>query len=103
MTVSLCFAPGAEDDLAAIFTWYEAQRQGLGARFLDAEATLFERMRESPKLFPEVVVGFRRALLRNFPFGVYFSLEPTRVVGHAVLHLYRDPAVWRRRLSGNAG
>ncbi len=103
MITSLCFTPAAEIDLAAIFAWYEAQRQGLGTGFLDAVDVLFSRIRESSRHFPEVVPGYRRGLLHRFPYGVYFSLEPNRVVVHAVLHLHRDPAVWQRRLPEGSG
>jgi plasmid stabilization system protein ParE len=103
MTTSLSFTPAAEIDLAAIFVWYAEQRDGLGGRFIDAADELFRRIRESPRLFPEVVAGYRRGLLHRFPYGVYFSLEPNRVVVHAVLHLHRDPAVWRERLSRGSG
>ena len=98
MTTSLCFTKEAEVDLAAIFGWYEKQREGLGRRFIDAAEGVFRHIQSSPRVFPEVIAGYRRAILRRFPYGVYFSHEPNRVVVHAVLHLHRDPAVWRRRL-----
>jgi plasmid stabilization system protein ParE len=100
---TLCLTPAAEIDLAAVYAWYEEQREGLGGRFIDATDELLRRIRESPRLFPEVVVGYRRGLLHRFPYGVYFSHEPNRVVVHAVLHLHRDPAVWQKRLSRGSG
>ena len=101
MTASLFVTPEAELDLTAIFLWYERQRDGLGTRFIDAADELFMRIRQSPRLFPEVVPGYRRALFRRFPYGTYFSQDGSRVVVHAVLHLHRDPGVWRRRLLGS--
>lgn len=103
MTASLRLTPAAEVDLAAAFSWYEQQRLGLGIRFINAADLVVTRIRESPSLFPEVVAGFRRGLLHRFPYGIYFSLESGAVVVHAVLHLHRDPAVARRRLSGGSG
>ena len=100
---TLCVTPAAERDLAAAFIWYEEQRAGLGTRFIGQVDQLFDRIREMPRQFPEVVSGYRRGLLQRFPYGVYFSVEPDRVVIHAALHLHRDPARWRRRLSGGSG
>ncbi len=103
MTTSLCLTPAAEVDLAAVFAWYEEQRHGLGTTFIGAADGLFRRIRETPRQFPEVVAGYRRGLLHRFPYGIYFSIEPNRVVVHAVLHLHRDPGVWRKRWSGGPG
>jgi plasmid stabilization system protein ParE len=41
--------------------------------------------------------GIRRALLRRFPYAVYFAVERDVVVILAVLHVSRDPAEWQRR------
>lgn len=99
MIEALRVSPAAEADLAAAFACYEAKRIGLGVRFMQAVDLLVGRMRESPRLFPEVGDGFRRGLMYRFPYGIYFALEPGAVVVHAVLHLHRDPIVARRRLS----
>jgi hypothetical protein len=37
------------------------------------------RIREMPLQFPEVGQGVRRALLRRFPYGVYFREGPGQV------------------------
>lgn len=103
MTALLRVTPAAELDLARAFAWYEGQRRGLGARFIDAVDVLTQRIRESPGLFPEVKPGFRRGLLRRFPYGIYFSMTSEHVLLHAVLHLHRDPSVARRRLRDETG
>jgi hypothetical protein len=38
-----------------------------------------------------------RALLHTFPYAVYFQTSDEIVVVLAVLHLRRDPKVWRGR------
>jgi plasmid stabilization system protein ParE len=40
----------------------------------------------------------RRALLHTFPYAVYFHLSEETVLVLAVLHLRRNPKVWRGRL-----
>ncbi len=90
--------PGAELDVAGAAFWYEAQGAGLGAEFLSVLDEVLVRVGASPQQFPDLNYGVRRALLRRFPYGVYFVAGPERSVVIAVLHLHRHPDTWRRRV-----
>ncbi|MBL8725741.1 MAG: type II toxin-antitoxin system RelE/ParE family toxin [Planctomycetes bacterium] len=104
MTLQLHLTPAAESDLDAAYTWYELQRTGLGVRFLGAVDQFFAKLSESPAVFPEIAPGFRRGLLRRFPYGIYFAIETHAVVVHAVFHLHRNPdVVQTRRPGGGSG
>jgi plasmid stabilization system protein ParE len=39
----------------------------------------------------------RRALLKRFPYAVYFAVDNEIIVVLAVFHTSRDPESWRRR------
>ena len=41
---------------------------------------------------------FRRALLRRFPYGVFYAVEADEIVILAVLHLAQDPSAIFGRL-----
>jgi plasmid stabilization system protein ParE len=43
--------------------------------------------------------GYRRSLIRRFPYAVFYERVETTVTIHAVLHTSRDPNKWRQRLS----
>ena len=58
---------------------------------------VFARVREQPRRFPVVHREVRRGLLRRFPYGIYFVIDGDVAVVIAVLHMHRDPDVWRRR------
>ena len=89
--------PLAEADLEDAARWYEAERAGLSARFLsDVDRTL-SRIAERSLQFPSVAGDVRRALLHTFPYAVYFRPSGDAVVVLAVLHLRRNPKVWRGR------
>ncbi|MFN7587955.1 MAG: type II toxin-antitoxin system RelE/ParE family toxin [Planctomycetota bacterium] len=103
MTRAIRFTLAAEQDVTTAFLWYEGQSSGLGTRLMARMNDLLARVAEAPKQFPEVMSGYRRALLQRFPYGLYFSLGHDEVVVHAILHLQRDPARWRDRLAGGAG
>lgn len=89
--------PLAEADLDDAARWYEAERAGLAARFLSDVDRMFTRIAERPLQFPLVANDVRRALLHTFPYAVYFRSSNEAVVVLAVLHLRRNPKVWRGR------
>lgn len=98
MVWQLITRPEAEVDIEASALWYEGRRSGLGFRFLDELNEVLSRVVEGPHQFPVIDKGVRRALLRRFPYGIYFMAEQDCVVVLAVLHLHRDPDTWRQRI-----
>ena len=97
MTFEVRLRPEAELDLADAAFWYEAQQSDLGRQFLGEALAIFTALAESPQLHPVVHRKTRRALLRRFPFGVYYRIETTAIVVVAVMHGSRNPNRWKRR------
>src|SRR5262245_51269779 len=89
--------PLAEADIDSAALWYEREQQKLAARFFTDLDRTFTRMGESPFQFPEIAADVRRALLHAFPYAVYFQVTDEAVVVLAVLHLRRNPKIWRAR------
>jgi plasmid stabilization system protein ParE len=81
-------------DLAAGFEYYEGQVKGLGERFLTAVGSAFDAIERYPQMFAQVHGEVRRALLSQFPYGVFYRVESKRVVVLAVLHMARNPSLW---------
>ena len=96
----LVVRPLAEADIEEAARWYEGEQIGLGSRFLVDLELVLEHTTEAPHQFPLVAAGARRALLRSFPYAVYFRASEHAVVILAVLHLRRNPAVSRYRTRG---
>jgi len=88
--------PSAEADVREAAFWYEAKREGLGAEFVLELDALYDRIAQHPLQFPEIGEGARRAVLRRFPYAVYFVADDAPVV-LAVLHQHRKPQTWRER------
>lgn len=84
-------------DIQAAALWYEDQRPGLGVRFLGELDEVFRRIGTNPKQFPQLEAEVRRTLLRHFPYAVYFVEGSADVVILAVLHLHREPDMWKSR------
>lgn len=96
-TYRLVAEPRADLDIAAAFEWYEREQAGLGQEFLTELRATYDRVADAPLQYQHLRSGIRRALLRRFPYAVYFAVEGDVVVVLAVLHASRDPAEWQRR------
>lgn len=53
-----------------------------------------------PERLPLVPLEARRALLRRFPYDVYFVATPDLVSVVACMHVRRDPRRWEERVGG---
>jgi plasmid stabilization system protein ParE len=91
LTADLRLLPSAEDDLAQARAWYESRRPGLGGEFLATVAAHLDRIAEGPREYPVVYRGLRRAVVRRFPYLIYFVLRSGRVTVVACLHGRRHP------------
>ena len=90
--------PAARQDIADAFAWYEAQSPGLGLELLrHVEATVASIQRH-PEMYPTVLADYRRALVRRFPYVIFYEVEPERIVVYAVFHCSQDPQKWKARL-----
>ena len=90
--------PLAEADIDSAAQWYESEHPGLAGRFLTDLDRTFRRIEERPLQFPVIAAGIRRALLHTFPYAMYFQATDQTVAVIAVLHMRRNPNVWRARL-----
>jgi len=94
----LVVRPEAESDIDAAYVWYEDQRTGLGAEFLEEVEKCFNLLQENPRIYALIYSDVRRALLRRFPFGAFYVLESDTISVLAVLHTARHPDSWERRI-----
>jgi len=89
--------PLAERDILDAKVWYDLRRPGLGSEFLDTFDELQGRLERTPFIYPVVYRGMRRAVLRRFPYLVYFVVSGDTVSVTACLHAARDPRLIGRR------
>lgn len=94
----LIVRPEAEADIGDAYAWYEAQRPGLGQRFLVELSRCLDQIQSAPKRYQPLRAEARRALLRRFPYGVFFAADERQVSVLAVLHMARNPAQWQERV-----
>jgi plasmid stabilization system protein ParE len=90
--------PDAKADALHAVEHYNAQRPALGFEFLDELEHVTSAIREAPLMFPLVDPPIRRALLRRFPYGVFYApgASDGSDVVVAIVDLRQDPEVIRR-------
>jgi plasmid stabilization system protein ParE len=93
----LIAGPPVDRDVAAAFEWYQNEQPGLGLEFLEELRASYDRMAAGPLQYSLVRDDIRRALLKRFPYAVYFAVEADQVVVVSVLHERRNPMEWQRR------
>jgi plasmid stabilization system protein ParE len=77
--------------------WYREQHADLVPEFRRSLDACLARIARDPAAYPTVFGPIRRALLRRFPYCVFYILEPQEVVVIGVFHGRRDPATWQSR------
>ena len=99
MAAELVIAPEAQGDLEEAYAWYEHQRIGLGEEYLRCVDACIETLTRSPEMYALLHETYRRALVRRFPYAVYYEYLDDVVTVYCVFHTARDPEKWRQRLS----
>ena len=90
--------PEAEAEIAEAFNWYEDQVVGLGEAFLLCLDAAFSAIVRNPLQFPRVHSIVRCALMRRFPYEIFFVNDTERIVVLSVFHAKRNPKRWKERI-----
>lgn len=97
MKYVLVFRREVRDDLSDAYDWYESQQAGLGDEFIDCVDDLLNQIGMMPESYAIVYLDIRRAVIKRFPYAVYYRVISSRVVVTAIFHGRRDPKSWRLR------
>lgn len=98
MNRQLQFTSEAEADVSSAYSYYEDCLKGLGSDFILCLEESLERMSRNPEMYPIAYKGLRRALIKRYPFGVFYLVESEAVVVIAVMHCSRNPDSWKKRI-----
>jgi len=95
---NLSLRPQSYSDLEESFQWYSNQQSNLGIEFLEQIEFCFERIKSNPYSFQLIKNKFRRAVVRKFPFGIFYQIENKEIIIFSVFHLSRDPRGLGKRI-----
>ncbi len=96
MNYPLVIRKRAESQIAEAFAWYELQRIDLGNEYLLSIEAVLHLIEANPLIFQTRHKNIRVALAPRFPYGVFYFIHEEKIVVIAVLHLSRNPKLWKR-------
>lgn len=97
MSLPVVTRPAAATEIETAYRWYEKERAGLGFEFLEAVDKLVRTIAENPERSPVIRKDVRRAVLRRFPYSIFYRIVSGHIVVIACFHGKRNPKVWRGR------
>jgi toxin ParE1/3/4 len=92
------FSSDADAELAEARQWYAHQREDLDLEFMDSVDEALTHVVRNPHLYPIVYRNLRRAVVRRFPFAIFFDVREDEIQVIAVFHSRRDPEAWQSRV-----
>ena len=98
MDRKLILLPEAERDVLEAYGWYQQRQDGLGEEFLRCVDACLLSIRQNPLRHAPVHESYRRALVRRFPFAIFYEFAEDNITIYSVFHCSQDPDKWRRRL-----
>jgi plasmid stabilization system protein ParE len=96
--MKIAYVPEIVNDLANARDWYESRADGLGEEFLRMAYAAFEELIYFPEKHEVVYGSYRRALLRRFPYSVYYIAHPHSITVYGVFHTSRNPRFVTKKL-----
>jgi plasmid stabilization system protein ParE len=90
--------PAAERDVKNAYDWYDEQKPGLGDVFLGRVEECLEAIQRSPNAFQPVGPDARRAVVKQFPYVIFYRFVGKVMFVYAVFHTAQDPKIWMERL-----
>ena len=97
MTYKVVVRPEAAHEIHEAFDWYEERSEGLGLEFIRVADACLSGVQRNPTSHQVVHEQVRRALLRKFPYALFYLIAEDTVVVLACFHVKRSPADWQRR------
>jgi plasmid stabilization system protein ParE len=86
VTLPAVWIPEADADLKEVLAWYEDIHPDLGVRFAPDVDAAVEVITRTPLAFQTVHAEIRRVGVRRFPYGLFFTVESSRIVVIACMH-----------------
>jgi plasmid stabilization system protein ParE len=94
---TISIRPEAEAEILEAYRYYEDKAEGLGTEFVRAVDACLAFIERNPRASTVVHKTVRRALLRRFPYGIFYQIDAEKIIVLACFHASRDPKQWQRR------
>ena len=89
--MNLRFHKEVQGDLSIASDWYERRSEGLGRRLLMSVYQLATYIADKPHIYQVAYKDYRRAIVRPFPYLMYYCIRIDIVIVVGVFHAARNP------------
>ena len=97
MTLEILVSREAQADIAEAIAGFRDISPALAARFGVELERVYSNIVDYPQMYAAVYKKFRRALLRKFPYSVFYVVQESSILIIGVIHQSRDESTWKRR------
>ncbi|MBB5034137.1 type II toxin-antitoxin system RelE/ParE family toxin [Prosthecobacter vanneervenii] len=98
MKIPVVILAGAESDIQHIYNRLSDQRDGAGDDFMEQLGGVIRQLEIFPQSAPQRMLGFRRALVPGYVYGLYYQIEPRGIMVHLIADLRQDPDMLLQKL-----
>jgi len=91
----------ADRDIQSAFQRYENYQAGRGEIFIRQLDFALTLLRQHPEIAPVYAGPYRRMLVRDFPYGIFYQRQSTRLIIVAIVDLRQNPETIRKKLFGS--
>ncbi len=90
--------PEAEQEYRDAYTWYRERSFPAAERFENAIERALEQIQKPPDRWPVYHSRFRKYMLREFPYKIFYRCDAWRTFVLAIAHGRRRPRYWMGRV-----
>jgi plasmid stabilization system protein ParE len=97
VTYRVGLTPDARDEYDEAIDWFDAHGRKADD-FAAAVEWQLDRLRANPFIYQLVFRNARRAVVRGFPYVLFYRVRGRQVEVFSVFHAKQDPAIWQSRV-----
>jgi len=87
----------AEQDFDESYKYYSNKSEKVAGKFRQQVNSCFEKIAKNPEGYPKTEYGFRKYVMKKFPFVIYYGVKAFVIGVVAIFHASRDTEIWKSR------
>lgn len=97
MAYEIIVTPYAEVDLKDALAYYNEVSESIHQAFLTTLKTKLKSIQQNPLQFPVAIDKTRKAVIKGFPYNIYFVINLETVFVTAIFNTWRNPQILYNR------
>jgi hypothetical protein len=98
MTYTISQLPEVEHEIIEAALWYEMQKDGLGDELFHFIDEKISEVKNNPLQFEVAFKNCRRAIIKKFPYSIFYIPDERKIIIVAIIHQSRNPDILKKRI-----